>query len=81
MATPFPGHQADKRLIVIKQPIGVTAAITPWNFPAAMITRKAGPALAAGCTMVLKPAVRRRSLRWRWQNWRFARAFRLACLT
>lgn len=50
------GHQADKRLIVIKQPIGVTAAITPWNFPAAMITRKAGPALAAGCTMVLKPA-------------------------
>lgn len=49
-------HQADKRLIVIKQPIGVTAAITPWNFPSAMITRKAGPALAAGCTMVLKPA-------------------------
>ncbi len=52
----IPGHQADKRLIVIKQPIGVTAVITPWNFPAAMITRKAGPALAAGCTMVLKPA-------------------------
>lgn len=52
----IPAHQADKRLIVIKQPIGVTAAITPWNFPAAMITRKAGPALAAGCTMVLKPA-------------------------
>ncbi|AFJ48126.1 NADP-dependent succinate-semialdehyde dehydrogenase [Shimwellia blattae] len=52
----IPGHQEDKRLIVIKQPIGVTAAITPWNFPAAMITRKAGPALAAGCTMVLKPA-------------------------
>ncbi len=52
----IPGHQSDKRLIVIKQPIGVTAAITPWNFPAAMITRKAGPALAAGCTMVLKPA-------------------------
>lgn len=49
MAIPF-GHQADKRLIVIKQPIGVTAAITPWNFPAAMITRKAGPVLAAGCT-------------------------------
>lgn len=41
---------------MIKQPIGVTAAITPWNFPSAMITRKAGPALAAGCTMVLKPA-------------------------
>ncbi|ALY86975.1 NADP-dependent succinate-semialdehyde dehydrogenase [Pseudomonas aeruginosa] len=52
----IPGHQADKRLMVIKQPIGVTAAITPWNFPSAMITRKAGPALAAGCTMVLKPA-------------------------
>ncbi|TWI54945.1 succinate-semialdehyde dehydrogenase/glutarate-semialdehyde dehydrogenase [Pseudomonas duriflava] len=52
----IPGHQADKRLIVIKQPIGVTAAITPWNFPAAMITRKAGPALAAGCTMIIKPA-------------------------
>lgn len=52
----IPGHQSDKRLLVIKQPIGVTAAITPWNFPSAMITRKAGPALAAGCTMVLKPA-------------------------
>ena len=47
---------ADKRIVVIKEPIGVTAAITPWNFPAAMITRKCGPALAAGCTMVLKPA-------------------------
>jgi len=52
----IPGHTADKRIIVIKQPIGVCAAITPWNFPAAMITRKAGPALAAGCPMVLKPA-------------------------
>ena len=52
----IPGHQKDKRIIVIKQPIGVTAAITPWNFPSAMITRKAGPALAAGCTMVVKPA-------------------------
>lgn len=52
----IPGHQADKRLMVIRQPVGVTAAITPWNFPAAMFTRKAGPALAAGCTMVLKPA-------------------------
>ncbi|MES2354283.1 MAG: NADP-dependent succinate-semialdehyde dehydrogenase [Pseudomonadota bacterium] len=53
----IPGHQADKRLIVIKQPIGVCAAITPWNFPNAMITRKAGPALASGCAMVLKPAM------------------------
>jgi succinate-semialdehyde dehydrogenase/glutarate-semialdehyde dehydrogenase len=52
----IPAHGADKRIVVIKEPIGVTAAITPWNFPAAMITRKAGPALAAGCTMVLKPA-------------------------
>jgi len=52
----IPGHQADKRLIVIKQPIGVTAAITPWNFPAAMITRKVAPALAAGCPCIVKPA-------------------------
>lgn len=52
----IPGHQADKRIVVTKEPIGVCAAITPWNFPSAMITRKAGPALAAGCTMVLKPA-------------------------
>lgn len=52
----IPTGQADKRLMVIKQPIGVCAAITPWNFPSAMITRKAGPALAAGCTMVIKPA-------------------------
>src|SRR5213078_2535686 len=52
----IPSPNADKRIVVIKQPIGVVAAITPWNFPNAMITRKAGPALAAGCTMVLKPA-------------------------
>jgi succinate-semialdehyde dehydrogenase / glutarate-semialdehyde dehydrogenase len=52
----IPGHQADKRIVVIKEPIGVCVAITPWNFPAAMITRKAGAALAAGCTMVVKPA-------------------------
>jgi succinate-semialdehyde dehydrogenase / glutarate-semialdehyde dehydrogenase len=51
-----PGHQRDKRILIMKQPIGVVAAITPWNFPNAMITRKAGPALAAGCAMVLKPA-------------------------
>jgi succinate-semialdehyde dehydrogenase/glutarate-semialdehyde dehydrogenase len=53
----IPGHQPDKRIIVLRQPIGVVAAITPWNFPAAMITRKAGPALAAGCTFVCKPAM------------------------
>jgi succinate-semialdehyde dehydrogenase/glutarate-semialdehyde dehydrogenase len=52
----IPGHQADKRIVVIKQPIGVVACITPWNFPLAMITRKAGPAIASGCTVVLKPA-------------------------
>ena len=52
----IPQHQTDKRIVVIKQPVGVTVAITPWNFPSAMITRKAGPALAAGCTMVVKPA-------------------------
>ena len=52
----IPQHQADKRIVVLKQPIGVCAAVTPWNFPNAMITRKAGPALAAGCTMVIKPA-------------------------
>jgi succinate-semialdehyde dehydrogenase / glutarate-semialdehyde dehydrogenase len=52
----IPGHMADKRLMVIKEPVGVVAAITPWNFPAAMITRKAGAALAAGCTMLVKPA-------------------------
>ena len=52
----IPGHQIDKRIMVLRQPVGVVAAITPWNFPAAMITRKAGPALAAGCTMVCKPA-------------------------
>ncbi len=52
----IPGHQADKRNLVLRQPVGVVAAITPWNFPLAMITRKAGPALAAGCTFVCKPA-------------------------
>ncbi|HKU72260.1 MAG TPA: NADP-dependent succinate-semialdehyde dehydrogenase [Burkholderiales bacterium] len=52
----IPAQTPDKRIVVIKQPIGVCAAVTPWNFPNAMITRKAGPALAAGCTMVIKPA-------------------------
>ena len=52
----IPTPTRERRIVVIKQPIGVVAAITPWNFPNAMITRKAGPALAAGCTMVLKPA-------------------------
>ncbi|HET7809345.1 MAG TPA: NAD-dependent succinate-semialdehyde dehydrogenase [Steroidobacteraceae bacterium] len=52
----IPGHQSDKRIMVLRQPVGVVAAITPWNFPAAMITRKAGPALGAGCPIVIKPA-------------------------
>lgn len=52
----IPGHQRDKRIMVWKQPIGVAASITPWNFPNAMITRKAGPALAAGCAFVARPA-------------------------
>lgn len=52
----IPSHKADARIVVSKEPIGVVAAITPWNFPAAMITRKAGPALAAGCTCIVKPA-------------------------
>lgn len=52
----IPSFSADRRIVVLKQPVGVCAAITPWNFPAAMITRKVGPALATGCTMVVKPA-------------------------
>jgi succinate-semialdehyde dehydrogenase / glutarate-semialdehyde dehydrogenase len=52
----IPSHQANTRILVLKEPVGVCAAITPWNFPAAMIARKAGPALAAGCTMIVKPA-------------------------
>lgn len=53
----IPSHTADGRIIVLRQPVGVVAAITPWNFPAAMVTRKIAPALAAGCTTVLKPAM------------------------
>ena len=52
----IPGHQPDRRLLVLKQPVGVVASITPWNFPSAMLARKIGPALAAGCTIVCKPA-------------------------
>ncbi|KAG1387552.1 hypothetical protein G6F59_016351 [Rhizopus arrhizus] len=52
----IPSHAAGAEILVFKEPAGPTAAITPWNFPAAMITRKVGPALAAGCTMVVKPA-------------------------
>ncbi|MGH8129611.1 MAG: NAD-dependent succinate-semialdehyde dehydrogenase, partial [Steroidobacteraceae bacterium] len=52
----IPAHQTDKRILVLRQPVGVVAAITPWNFPAAMITRKVAPAIAAGCTVICKPA-------------------------
>ncbi len=52
----IPPHMADKRVLTIRQPVGVVAAITPWNFPLAMITRKVSPALAAGCTVVVKPS-------------------------
>ena len=52
----IPAQQADRRIVVLREPIGVAAGITPWNFPAAMITRKAAPALAVGCTIVIKPA-------------------------
>src|SRR3546814_8628053 len=52
----IPSHASYKRIVVLKQPVGVVAAITPWNFPSAMITRKIAPALAAGCAVVLKPA-------------------------
>lgn len=52
----IPGHQRDKRIVVLKQPVGVVAAIAPWNFPSAMVARKLAPALAAGCSIVFKPA-------------------------
>jgi len=52
----IPAHMADKRILALKQPVGVVAAITPWNFPAAMITRKVAPALAVGCTIIIKPS-------------------------
>jgi succinate-semialdehyde dehydrogenase / glutarate-semialdehyde dehydrogenase len=77
----IPGHQADKRILVLRQPVGVVAAITPWNFPAAMITRKAGPALAAGCTFVCKPGDADAVPRSRWPNSPIAPAFPPACST
>ena len=64
----IPGHQRDKRIMVWKQPIGVAASITPWNFPNAMITRKAGPALAAGCSFVARPA-KETPARMRYKPW------------
>jgi len=75
----IPGHQPDKRILVLRQPVGVVAAITPWNFPAAMITRKAGPALAAAARWCSSPRARRRSLRWRSPSSPGAQACRRAC--
>jgi len=76
----IPPHQPDKRIVVLKEPVGVCAAITPWNFPSAMITRKAGAALAAGCPMVLKPRQPPlHSLRWPWRKWRHAPECRQEC--
>ena len=81
-ATPSRRHGADTRIVVIKQPIGVCAAITPWNFPTAMITRKVGPALAAGCTDGAQAgAARRPTRRWRWPSWPSAPACRPASST
>ncbi len=76
----IPAPQNGQRLTVIRQPVGVTAAITPWNFPAAMITRKAAPALAAGCTMIVRPADLTPADRTgAWCSGRKGEAFRLAC--
>jgi succinate-semialdehyde dehydrogenase/glutarate-semialdehyde dehydrogenase len=71
----------DRRILVTKEPIGVCAAITPWNFPAAMVTRKVGPALAAGCPVVLKPAEATPFLHWRWHCWQSGRDCRPDCST
>src|SRR5437016_12064007 len=77
----IPSPWTDKRVLVIKQPIGVSALITPWNFPNAMITRKAGPALAAGCTVVLKPPGKTPTRRSPWLSSASAPASRKACST
>lgn len=70
--TTIPSPTADRRIVVLKEPVGVSAIITPWNFPNAMITRKVGPALAAGCTVVVKPSDLTPFRRWRWVYWRSA---------
>ncbi len=75
----IPAPVSSQRIVVTKEPVGVCAAITPWNFPAAMITRKAGPALAAGCTMVVKPASQTPLTALRLRCWLNALAFRPAC--
>jgi len=75
----IPGHQRDKRITVIKQPIGVAASITPWNFPNAMIARKVAPALAAGCGFVCALPQKRRCRPLRWLFWRNVLAYRVVC--
>ena len=77
----IPQNVGDRRIVVLKEPIGVSAAITPWNFPIAMITRKVAPAIAAGCTDGHQAGARRRSRRWRWPNSPSARACPQACST
>lgn len=75
----IPQNLSGRRIIVQKEPIGVFAAITPWNFPAAMITRKAGPGWAAGCTGVIRPASQTPSRRWRSPCWPNVQVYRPAC--
>jgi succinate-semialdehyde dehydrogenase/glutarate-semialdehyde dehydrogenase len=75
----IPTTDNNKRYLVIKQPIGVCAAITPWNFPIAMITRKVAPALAAGCPVVIKPAEQTPLSALAWPNWPSAPACPRAC--
>ncbi len=75
----IPPHLPGMRLLVVKQPIGVVAAITPWNFPNAMITRKVAPALAAGCTVVLKPSEETPFPPWHWPNSLLAQDSRPEC--
>ena len=87
----IPQPTSDRRIVVIKEPVGVVGLITPWNFPNAMITRKAGPALAAGCAILVRPSEqvpwlrappRRHPIRhWRSASWANAPAFRRACST
>lgn len=75
----IPSHLAGKQLLTVREPIGVTAAITPWNFPSAMITRKAGAALAAGCPMIVRPASETPFPPSRSPCWRSAPAFHVEC--
>jgi len=77
----IPHIKRTSEIVVIKQPIGVVACITPWNFPLAMITRKAGPAIGAGCTVVLNPHRKHLFPRLRLRSWLRRAAFQKACST